>query len=330
MKVAELKAFGPAPEVVDCVEVEEPAAPAAGQVVIEVLAAPINPADLLLIEGKYATRPPLPAPLGIEGAGRVLAVGTEVVGLAPGDLVMSLHRANWAQRLRLPADQLVKAPAELDPRQLAMLKVNPATAYLMLKSYRDLATGDWLVQNAANSAVGNNVIRLAKGWGLRTVNIVRREAAVAPLRALGADVVLLDAPDVGERARRATGGEPIRLAIDAVAGPASRRLADCLDDDGVVVTYGLLSGAPCELAADQAIFRGITLTGFWLAKVMRQKPFAELQGMYQELMAGLAEGRLGVPVEAAYPLAEIKAALAHAGRAGRDGKVLLLPNGTID
>jgi len=329
MKAAELKAFGSAPAVVDCVEAEDPGPPASGQVVIEVLAAPINPADLLLIEGKYATRPPVPAPLGIEGAGRVLAVGAGVTGLAVGDLVMSLHRANWAQRLRLPAELMVKAPTGLDPRQLAMLKVNPATAYLMLKSYRALAPGDWLVQNAANSAVGNSVIRLAKARGLHSVNLVRREDAIAPLQAIGADVVLLDGPDVGERVQAATGGAAIALAIDAVAGPATRRLADCLADDGLVVNYGLLSGAPCELAAEQAIFRGINLTGFWLAKKMRQKPFADLQGMYQELMAGLADGSLGVPVEACYPLADIKQALAHAGRAGRHGKVLLLPNGEI-
>ena len=330
MLAAQLNALGTPQEVVDCVETAEPGAPGPGEVLIDVLAAPINPADLLIVEGKYASRPELPAPLGIEGAGCIAAVGDGVDGLAVGDPVMSLHRTNWTQRLRLAADQVVRAPPGIDLRQLAMLKVNPATAYLMLKSYRDLAPGDWLIQNAGNSAVGVNVIRLAKAWGLKSVNVVRRESLVETLQAHGADVVLRDGEDLAARAAAATGGAQIALAIDAVAGAATRRLAACLADDGVVVNYGLLSGRPCELTADQAIFHGITLTGFWLAKTMRQKPFSELQGMYGELIARLADGGLGVAVEAAYPLADIKDALVHAAREGRDGKVLLLPNGPLD
>lgn len=330
MLSARLTAFGTPSEVVDCIDEADPGTPGPGEVVIDILAAPINPADILIIEGTYATRPDLPSPLGIEGAGRVVAVGEGVEGLAVGDPVMSLHRTNWTQRLRLPAEQVVKAPAGLALRQLAMLKVNPATAYLMLTAYRKLAAGDWVIQNAANSAVGSNVIRLAKAWGLRTVNVVRRESLVATMQGQGADVVLCDGDDLAERVHAATGGADIGLAIDAVAGPATRRLADCLADDGLVVNYGLLSGRPCELAADQAIFHGITLTGFWLARLMRRKPFAELRSMYDELMARLAAGSLGVAVEKAYPLADIKQALAHAAREGRDGKILLLPNGPLD
>ena len=325
MKAARLKAFGVPAEVVDCNEVEDPGVPAADEVTVEILAAPINPADLLLIEGKYATRPALPAPLGIEGAGRVIAVGGGVTQLAEGDLVMSLGRANWAERVTLKAEQTVKALPGIDPQQLAMLKVNPATAYLMLKRYRDLKPGDWVIQNAANSGVGSNVIRLAKAWGLKTVNVVRRASLEAPLTEAGADAVVPDGEDLAERVADATGGAAIALGIDAVAGPATNRLAACLAEEGVVVNYGLLSGQPCQLGADHLVFRGITLTGFWLAKLMRETPFAELQSMYAELMARVADGSLRVPVEAAYPLADIKTALAHAGREARGGKILLTP-----
>jgi NADPH:quinone reductase-like Zn-dependent oxidoreductase len=266
MKVAQLNAFGVPWEVVDCIEVEDPGPPAEGEVQVEMLACPIN-----------ASKPDLPARLGIEGAGRVSAVGSGVEGLAEGDLVMSLGRANWAQRLNLKAGEAVKAPPGIDVAQLAMLKVNPATAYLMLQSYVDLQPGDWVIQNAANSGVGVNLIRLAGARGVKTVNVVRREALIQPLRDIGADVVVVDGEDLAERVAAATGGAPIKLAIDAVAGAASERLADCLAEDGTVVNYGLLSGEACRLRADQAVFKGITLTGFWLAKVMRQRPFAELQ-----------------------------------------------------
>ncbi len=329
MRLAQLNAFGIPSQVVDCIEAEEPGAPGAGEVLIEVLASPINPAELLIIEGRYASKPPLPSRLGIEGAGRVLAVGEAVTGLSPGNLVMSLGRANWAEKLVLKAGEIIKAPNDIDVAQLSMLKVNPATAQLVLTGVVTLAPGDWVIQNAANSAVGVNLIRLAKSRGLKTVNVVRRESLIEPLQAIGADVVLVDGPDLALRAAAATGGADIKLAIDAVAGAATERLADCLAEEGTVVNYGLLSGDPCQLRADQTVFKGITLTGFWLAKQMRAMKPAALAALYGDLVAHIADGSLHVDVEATYGLEHIKTALEHAGREARSGKVLITPNGPL-
>ncbi len=329
MKLAQLNAFGIPSQVVDCIEGKEPSAPGAGEVLVEMLACPINPAELLIIEGKYASKPPLPARLGIEGAGRVLAVGDAVSGLAPGDLIMSLGRANWAEKLILKAGEAIKAPDGIDVAQLSMLKINPATAHLMLTNAVTLEPDDWVIQNAANSAVGVNLIRLAKSRGLKTVNVVRRESLIEPLQAMGADVVLVDGPDLALRTAAATGGANIKLAIDAVAGAATERLADCLAEEGTVVNYGLLSGDPCQLRADQTVFKGITLTGFWLAKQMRAMKPAALAALYGDLMARIADGSLHVDVEATYGLDDIKTALEHAGREARGGKVLVTPNGPL-
>lgn len=329
MKFAQLNAFGAPSHVVDCVEGEEPGAPGPGEVLVEMLACPINPAELLIIEGKYASKPPLPARLGIEGAGRVLALGDAVTDLAPGDLVMSLGRGNWAERLVLKAGEVIKAPNDIDVAQLSMLKVNPATAQLMLTGEVALEPGNWVIQNAANSAVGVNLIRLAKALGYKTVNVVRRESLIEPLETIGASVVLVDGPDLALRAAAATGDSDIKLGIDAVAGAATERLADCLAEGGTVVNYGLLSGDPCQLRADQTIFKGITLTGFWLAKQMRTMKPAALAALYGDLIARIAEGSLHVDVEAAYGLPDIKAALDHAGREARSGKVLITPNGPL-
>ncbi len=329
MKFAQLNAFGIPSQVVDCVEGKEPGAPEADEVLVEMLACPINPAELLIIEGKYASKPPLPARLGIEAAGRVLALGEAVADLAPGDLVMSLGRANWAEKLVLKAGEVTKAPNDIDVAQLSMLKVNPATAQLMLTGEVALEPGDWVIQNAANSAVGVNLIRLAKALGYKTVNVVRRESLIEPLEAIGASVVLVDGPDLALRAAAATGGSDIKLGIDAVAGAATERLADCLAEEGTVVNYGLLSGDPCQLRADQTIFKGITLTGFWLAKQMRTMKPAALAALYGDLMARIAEGSLHVNVEATYGLEDIKVALEHASREARNGKVLITPNGPL-
>ena len=329
MKFAQLNAFDVPSQAVDCVEGKEPGAPEADEVLVEMLACPINPAELLIIEGRYASKPPLPAHLGIEGAGRVLALGEAVTGLAAGDLVMSLGRANWAEKLILKAGEVIKAPNDIDVAQLSMLKVNPATAQLMLTSVVTLEPGGWVIQNAANSAVGVNLIRLAKARGLKTVNVVRRESLIEPLQAIGANVVLVDGPDLALRAAAATGGSDIKLGIDAVAGAATERLADCLAEEGTVVNYGLLSGNPCQLRADQTIFKGITLTGFWLAKQMRTMKPAALAALYGDLMARIADGSLHVDVEATYGLEDIKTALDHASREARSGKVLITPNGPL-
>jgi trans-2-enoyl-CoA reductase len=330
MKQVQFTAFGVPHEVAACVEVADVGAPGGDEVVIEVLAFPINPADLLTMTGGYAVRPKLPATLGAECVGRIAAVGAKVRDLAVGDVVINLGRDNWCQRRKVPAAQALEVPADADMLQLAMLKVNPATALLMLRNYVELQPGDWVIQDAANSGVGTNLIRLAKADGLRTVNVVRRASLTRPLAAIGADAVVVDGDDLAERVRDATGGAPIRLAIDAIGGAMVLRLADCLAEGGTVVNYGLLSGEPCQLGAHHTIFKGITLTGFWLQKALTTMARPELEALYAGLAGRIADGTLRVEVEATYPIEEIKAALAHAEREGRSGKILVLPNGPVE
>src|SRR5215813_10465904 len=142
MKIARFSAFGRPEAVIECVEVADPPAPNPDEVALDVLAFPINPADLLTIEGLYAARPPLPACPGAECVARVSAVGAAVDDVRVGDLVVPLDRENWVQRKVAKASRLIKVPAGVDPLQLAMLKVNPPTAYLMMTKYAKLATGD--------------------------------------------------------------------------------------------------------------------------------------------------------------------------------------------
>ncbi len=329
MKIVQIAAFGAPQEVAACVEVPELGPPAEDEVLVEVEAFPINPVDLLTIEGRYATRPALPATPGSESVGRVLAAGPAVHEVAVGDRVINLGRSNWAQRLKVKAETVLKVPASADVLQLAMLKINPATALSMLRNYVALKPGDWLIQDAANSGVGTCLIALAKAQGLKTVNVVRRAELASPLEALGADVVAVDGDDLAERVAAATGGADIKLAIDAVAGTACQRLAECLGEGGTLVNYGMLSERPCTIDPHQVVFRGITLTGFWLVKVLGGTPRAEIAALFGELAGLVADGSLKVAVEATYPIEDITRALAHAGRQGRGGKVLVTPNGPL-
>ena len=327
MKVVEQFDFGPVDQVVRCVEAPDPGPPGDDEVVVEIEAFPINPADLLGLTGDYATKPLLPATPGAEGVGRITAVGAAVQSLAVGDQVIPLDRENWVQAKSVSAAKVVKVPDAIDADvlQLAMLKVNPATALLMLTRYVELKPGEFVIQNAANSGVGVNLIRLAKQRGFGSINVVRRESLIEPLKAQGADHVVVDGPDLADRVRNAVGDARVPLAIDAVAGAAVTRLADCLSEGGTVVNYGLLSGEPCQIRADQTVFKGTTLTGFWLSKHLTTAPRAEIEALYGELGGLIADGALSVPVAATYPIERITEAVAHAAQEGRDGKVLVTP-----
>jgi NADPH:quinone reductase-like Zn-dependent oxidoreductase len=326
MHRAEYAIRGPVPQdVIACVERDTPA-PGTGEVLLEMLAAPINPSDVLTLTGQYGALPPLPAVGGNEGVARVAALGEGVTGVAVGALVlMPVATGTWTSHTVAPAATLLRLPPGGDVHQLAMLTVNPPTASLLLSEFVPLEAGDWVIQNAANSGVGEYVIQLARARGLRTVNVVRRAAAVAPLEALGADVVLVDGPDLAQRVAAATGKAAIRLALDAVGGGATDRLAQCVAVGGTVVNYGAMSGTPCELAPGALIFRGITLRGFWLATWFRQAAPAQQMALYGDLAQRIARGELAVRIHATYPLARVKEAVAAAATGGRDGKILLVP-----
>src|SRR6201981_3471312 len=229
MVAVQLKAYGSPVEGLKHVDIPAPDAPGSNQVLIGVEFCPINPSDLLLAKGIYALRPALPTVIGNEGVGRVLNVGPGVRNVKVGDRVLApLSSFTWRERMVISADGLFALPADADPRQLAMLSINPPTAALLLSEYVNLQPGEWVVQNAANSGVGRWVIAFAKRRGLKTVNIVRRQELVPELEAIGGDVVVVDSPDVSERIKAGVSSAELRLALDGVSGPATGVLAATL------------------------------------------------------------------------------------------------------
>jgi NADPH:quinone reductase-like Zn-dependent oxidoreductase len=329
MKQVLLERYGSPEAVVRCVDAPDVGAPAAGEVVFDVLAFPINPADLSMCRGTYRLRPTLPAPIGAECLGRVAAVGTGVTHVKPGDLVINLQRENWTQRRRVKGDDVIPVPAGLDPLQAAMLRINPPTARLLLSDVVRLQPGDWVIQNVANSAVGRFVIRLGRARGLRTVNVVRRESLFAELEPLGADVCVVDGPDLAERVKAATGGASIRLGLDAVSGQATARISACVGEGGVVCNYGSMSGEDPVMPRGKLISEGQTLVGFILGRALAPRALPQIRAIYAELAEQVRQGLLTAPVERVYPIEEIRAAVAHAERGERRGKILVAPNGPV-
>ncbi|MGX5182888.1 zinc-dependent alcohol dehydrogenase family protein [Streptomyces avermitilis] len=169
----------------------------------------------------------------------------------------------WSEQVLAEAAKLTALDRAISLEQAAMLTINPTTAGLLVES-RDLPAGAWVVQNAANSGVGRSVIAFAKERGLRTINIVRREELVTELEALGADIVLIDSPDVAVRVRAATGDDPVLLGLDGVSGKATSLLLDVLTDGALLLIYGYMSGEP--FTPDQNVLKAknITTTKFWM------------------------------------------------------------------
>ncbi len=323
---AEYEVRGPVPQdVIHAVEFETPPLEA-GQALLEVIASPINPSDVLTLTGQYGRLPPLPAIGGNEGVGRVAELGPDTAGPALGQVVLlPLGSGCWSTHVVADAGQLVPLPNEVDPLQLAMMTINPPTAALMLSEFVTLEPDEWVIQNAANSAVGLYLVQLARLRGLRTVSVVRREDAVDVVREAGGDVVLVDGDDLPARVAEATGGAKIRLGVDAVGGASSGRLASSLGRSGTLVSYGRLSGEPCMLEPGAFIFRDLTVKGFWLASWFRDAPEQERRELYAEIGRLVAAGTLHAPIHATYDVAEIQDAIAAAASGGRSGKILIVP-----
>ena len=317
----------------DVLEVKEESARAltSGEVRVEVLAAPINPSDVLQIAGKYGVDAVLPARPGSEGVGRVTEVSAEVKSLQVGQLVLLASGSTWAEELVGPEAGFFPIP-NLGPvdanviEQLAMSAVNPLTALLMLNSFADIKEGQWIVQSAANSAVGGYVIQLAKQRGIKTVNIVRREGLAEDLMAKGADIVLIDGPDLAAQIAKATDNASIMLALDPVGGDTFSRLADSLGYGGTLVTYGVLSGKPATLNTGKVIFNDTRLRGFWLYKWYQTATMQEQMAAFGQVIPLIASGTLKANVDSRFTVDQIKQAVTRAAQRGRNGKVLIVPS----
>jgi trans-2-enoyl-CoA reductase len=302
-----------------------------GEVRIEVLAAPIHPSNLLQIAGNYLTLPALPSTPGSEGVGRVIEASPEVKNLTKGQLVLLGGMGTWLEEIVAPAAGLIPLPDLGKPsmaviEQLSMTTINPLTALLMLTSYADIKEGDWVVQSASNSAVGGYLIQLAKQRGIKTVNVVRREGLAEELISKGADVVLIDGPELANNIASATNNEPVVLAIDAVGGETFSRLAASLGEGGTIVSYGLLSGQLPTLNVGLSIGKDIRTRGFWLTKWFQTADMAEKQAAFGQIIPLIANGSLKADVDSRFTVDEIKQAVTRAGQRGRNGKVLIVPN----
>ena len=297
--------------------------PAADEAVVKMRAAPINPADLNAIEGKYPGRREVPAVPGFEGAGVIVELGAGVKGLTNGALVILPHNiGTWREALAVKEVELVAVPEGIEPVHAAMLKINPMTAWRLLHDYVDLKKGDWLIQNAANSAAGRAVIQIARELGYKTVNVVRRDELIDELRAEGGDAVIVDGENLRHEVKDATSNAPIHLGLNAVGGESALRLANCLAPGSTLVTFGAMSLQPLKIPNGLLIFKDLRFRGIWINKWYDNATMQERMDAFRPLFEMAKRGLLKTKVEKTYPLPEAKAAVTHAAQGKRSGKII--------
>jgi NADPH:quinone reductase len=318
--------FGPAEDVLSVRDDVPQPTPGRGEVLVRMLASPVNPSDLMFTSGQYGMKPKLPATPGFEGVGVVEGTGGGVLGwFRKGKRVAVINdgRGNWAEWTVTKARQVIPVPDDIPDEQAATFFVNPATALAMTTRELEVPPGEWLLQSAAGSELGKMVIRLGQKFGFKTINVVRRREQVEELKKLGADAVLVEADGPIDQQVRAVVTDGVKYAIDPVGGTTGTRVVASLAAGGRCLLFGLLSGEPVSVDPRLLITGSKVVQGFWLADWTRRQSIITLLRHFKMVRWLMREGVLKSDIAVTYALDQITDAVKHAAAPGKGGKVLL-------
>ena len=298
--------------------------PGVGEVVIRQTAVGVNYIDIYHRTGLY----PLPRPFipGMEGAGRVEAIGPEVTGLTVGDrIAYAMQLGAYAEYVTIPAWKAVPLPETVADRDAAALMLQGMTAHYLTTSVHAVGPGQTALILAAAGGAGLLLVQLVKRLGARAIGAVSTTAKAELARRAGADeVILYSEQNLVEETRRLTDGQGVQVVYDSVGQSTFLQSLDCLAPRGMLALYGQSSGPvppfdPGLLAQKGSLF----LTRPSLAHYAASR--AELLWRSGELLSWLGQGEISLRIDRAIPLSE--AAEAHRALESRQttGKIVLLP-----
>ncbi len=317
--------FGDPAEVLSVQEVPDPE-PGPGQALVRVLLSPIHNHDLWTVRGSYGFKPEMPARAGTEAVGVVEAIGEGVEHLSVGQRVATGGSFGaWAELIVAPAAGLVPVPDGMTDEAAAQLVSMPFSAIALI-DFLELSEGDWIVQNAANGAVGRLVAQLAAARGVNVLGLVRRADGVEELRDQGIErIVATDDDGWRDRVKEIVGDATIVAGVDSVGGSAAGDVVSLLAEDGVLVVFGAMASPTLEISSGDVIFKQVVVKGFWGSKVFPAMDREKRAALMGELVSGIGSGTLTLPVEKVYALDEISDAARASAEPGRRGKILLRP-----
>lgn len=326
MKAAVHDTFGEPADVLETKDVDQPS-PGAGEVLVRMVLSPIHNHDLWTVRGNYGYKPELPGAIGgTEALGTIEAVGEGVDAAMIGQRVTiaGVH-GTWAEYFVAPATGVLPLPDVISDAAGAQLIAMPFSALSLLETLK-ADKGDWIVQTAANGAVGKIMAGLAKARGIHLLNLVRRDEAVTELEEMGMENVLSTSQEGWQdKAREIIGKAGAVSAIDSVGGDVANDLIDLLGQDGELVVFGSATGTPMAVNSGTVIFKHITIKGFWGARVSGDMDPEERKRLITELVTLVAKGDLVLEDGGVHPLDDVTAAMKAALTPGRQGKVMLKP-----
>lgn len=311
------------PDVVLTVEDRPVPDPGPGQVRLKIVLSPIHNHDLWTVRGTYGFKPELPAASGTEALGIVDALGEGVDGLSIGQRVASGGTFGaWAEYVVANAAGLIPVPDSLSDESAAQLVSMPFSTISLLQ-FLGAVKGDWIVQNAANGAVGRMLAQLGAARGVNVIGLVRRTAGVDELREQGiSNVVSTDQDDWRDQVAAITGGAHIAFGVDSVGGSSAGDVLSLLGENGTLVAFGAMNSPVMEIASSDVIFKQATVKGFWGSKVIQNTDAATRATLFGELIQRVGDGTLTLPVAAVFDPADAAEAVRASNTAGRVGKVL--------
>lgn len=305
-------------------EVDRPA-PAAGEVLLRVRHAGLNPADYYLAQGQYPARPPMPHVLGRDGMGTIEEIGDGVDTFAPGDRAVILRGpvgvdrwGTFAEYVAVPHDLLVPVPDGWSEQQAAGAPLVYLTAWQALTQWGDIAPATILV-TGATGGVGIASLQLGKALGHRVICLSRSEEKAQALRGMGADLVLdPGAEDLVARVREFAGRNGVALAVDNVAGELFNKLLDVMGMNGRISCVGQLAGSVPNFRTGKLFFKRLRVGGVAVGSYTREEAHAH----WRRVVALLDAAGARPVVDSVFPFAQLKDAFAHLQR-GPLGKVLV-------
>lgn len=331
MKAVVFDNFGEPSEVLQVRDLPKPR-PGPGEVLVRMIASPVNPSDLLVVRGRYVVLPKPPATPGFEGVGIVEDAGPGLIGrfvLGKRVTVINGNGGNWAEYAVIPARQARPVPSDIPDEQVASFFVNPMTVLALVRYVLAVPRGEWLLNTAAGSALGKMIIRLCKHDGIRTINVVRRHEAMAELQALGGDAVICSADGpIDEQVRKLTAGAGVKYALDPVGGETGSQVFDALAKHGRLIIYGSLTNEAIRIDPRRLIGGRQTLQGFWLSYWMRERSIPRSLALFREIGRLMKAGVFTTEVSGNYPLESIKEAVEAADATAKSGKILLRISGS--
>jgi NADPH2:quinone reductase len=305
-----------------------------GQVRIRVAAAPVEASDLHTVRGRYGFTPSFPTVPGIESVGVVDELGSGTEGLSVGQRVVTIGiTGTWQDYVVADVERVLPVPARMSDSTAAQLLSNPLTAVILTGDVLDVREGEWFLQTAAGSIVGQMVIQLGAHVGFKTLNVVRRRSAVDDILALGGNAVICtEDEDLRERVAEIAGPGGVSKAIDCVAGQVGADVSRALAPGGELVVFGALSTHrqtdPDKLTipvfARSLIYETKTVRGFWLFRWFTETPKDRMTAAIHRTIQLADSGALRVPEGQSIPVEKFSEAVYLAEAPEHGGKPLLV------